>query len=342
MKDAMNNQSIHRYVVTLAGGGGKRLWPLSRISQPKQFLHVQGSVTLLEKTIERMHHFAPQERQYVVTTQAYAHDICQLVAEHVGTIITEPVARNTAPAILLSCLEIIKRDPQAVVMIVPADHVIYDEEKFNQAVEAASAYAEQHDTIVLVGIKPDRAATEYGYLEVIPETAQDAIVPVVRFHEKPTAQVAQWYYQNESMYWNAGIICAKAAVLIDEITIHAPEFVAGVTQYETLPSASIDYAVLEKSDNIAMVRADFGWSDVGSLASFMAAYAEKNKTEKIINLLGAADNRAFSKKPIIFAGVTNLCIIETNDMILVVDTQQMHRSAEIAECLKAQGFKEYT
>ena len=331
----------HRYVITLAGGGGKRLWPLSRTDQPKQLLPLYGSVTLLEKTIERMQVFAPRERQYLVTIEAYVHDIQRLIADRIGTIIPEPVGRNTAPAIALSCLEIIKHDSEAVVIIVPADHVIHDEEKFATALELACGYAHAYDKLVLLGVKPDRAATEYGYIETL-ASATHKVLPVIRFHEKPTAHVADWYYHNENMLWNSGIICAKASVLLDEITLHAPEIIAGIGQYETLQPSSIDYAVLEKSERVAVVSADFGWSDVGSLSSFMAAYADKNQPTKSINVLAAADNRSIAKKPVVFAGVTNVCIIETDDLIFVVDTQQMHRSAEIAEYLAAQGFREYT
>lgn len=335
----MNKQS-NRYVVTLAGGGGKRLWPLSRIGQPKQLVPFYGSMTLLEKTVERMRPFAPQERQYVVTTQTYAQNIQQLVGHMIGRIIIEPIARNTAPAITLSCLEILAEDQDAVVIFVPADHVIHDQEKFAQAIEAACLYAQEHDQIVLLGIKPHRAATEYGYIEM--HQPLEMISPVERFHEKPTADVAQWYFHNETMLWNSGIICARAAVLLREIQTYAPELIQNIEAYEALPSCSIDYAVLEKSKNSAVVRAEFDWSDIGSLATFVAEYAETNKAGQSIDVLGAAENRSIAKKTVIFAGVEHICLIETEDMIFVVDTRQMHRSAEIAEYLSAQGFREYT
>lgn len=335
----MNKQS-NRFVVTLAGGGGKRLWPLSRIDHPKQLLPFYGSMTLLEKTLERMQQFAPQERQYVVTTQTYAQNIQQLVGDKIGHTIIEPVARNTAPAITLSCLEIMKHDPDALIIFVPADHVIHDQEKFTQAIEVACAYAQKHDELVLLGIKPHRAATEYGYIEI--KQTSEQVNPVERFHEKPTADVAQWYFQNETMLWNSGIICVRAAVLLREIETYAPELIQNIAAYESLPSCSIDYAVLEKTKHIAVVSAEFDWSDIGSLATFIAAYAETNKSGQSIDVLGARENRSIAQKTVIFAGVEHICLIETEDIIFVVDARQMHRSAEISEYLSARGFREYT
>jgi mannose-1-phosphate guanylyltransferase len=333
------NTHHNRYVVILAGGGGKRLWPLSRIHQPKQLLPFYGSMTLLEKTVERMEACAPKERRFVVTTAAYEHAIQKLVGNAIQNVIVEPVAKNTAPALVLSALEIAKIDPHALLICVPADHVIHNQEKFTQAIEAACSYAENHDELVLLGIKPDRPATEYGYLEVAPSNS--SIHQVTRFHEKPTADVAQWYFQNEAMLWNSGIICVRASVLLQEIQTYIPELLAGIQTYDTLSSCSIDYALLEKTPHIAVVPADFGWSDIGSLSTFIAAYASKNQPTKSIDAPGAGDNQAIAKKTVVFAGVEQVCIIETDDMIFVTDARQLHRSAEIAEYLSHQGYQEY-
>lgn len=341
----MTMQSNHRYVITLAGGSGKRLWPLSRVHQPKQLLPFYGATTLLEKTIERMQSFAPREQQFVVTTQQYAHSIKQLLRNSIGKFVIEPLSRNTAPAILLSCLEIAKHDPEAVVICAPADHVIGDQNMFSTAITSACEYAQQQDVLVLLGVKPQYAATEYGYIEIGSQhnlSTPSQIFPVEKFHEKPSVEVAQWYAQSDTMLWNSGIICARVSVLLQEFSLHAPELLAGIDNYEKLPSCSIDYTILEKSSNIAVIRGDFSWSDVGSLTTFIAARDHENKIENSIALLGADDNKAYTQKMVIFAGVKNLCVIETNDVLFITHHDTTHRSAEIAEYLAEKGFQEYT
>lgn len=333
----------HRYIVTLAGGGGKRLWPLSRVHQPKQLLPFYGTTTLLEKTIERMQDFAPVERQWVVTTQQYASTIQTLLAGRIGKYVIEPLARNTAPAVLLSCLEISKIDPEAIAVFVPADHVIGDQNLFEDAINAACAYAEQYDHLVLLGIKPLYAATEYGYIELgLPASNASSIFSVARFHEKPSSEVAQWYYQHDTMLWNSGIICARVSVLLREFYEHAPSLPAAIDRYEQLSSCSIDYTILEKSNNIAVVRCHFAWSDVGNLATFIAARSYDYQKDQHVALFDASHNKAHTKKMVVFAGVENLCIIETDDVIFVAHQDAIHRSAEIAEYLSEKGFQKYT
>lgn len=327
------------YTVVLAGGSGKRLWPLSRTHLPKQLLPLTGSVTLLEKTLERVSLLVPRERCWLVTTALYLNPLRALVGDRVGNLLVEPCARNTAPAMLLSCNELAQRDPHAVVMFMPADHVIHDYEKFKQTVARAAQYAQTHDEIVLMGIPPKYAATEYGYIET-GALGDDGVFHVERFHEKPSQEVADWYSTMSSMLWNSGIICARVSVFLQEFAAHAPELVASLGAYEALPAVSIDYAVLEKSLRVAVIKADFGWSDVGTLETFIAA-ARCSQQQQGLELLGAQNNLVYAPKPVVLVGVEDLCVIDTGDFVCIMPREATTRSHEIAETLKNMGHKDY-
>jgi len=261
------------YVVILAGGSGKRLWPLSTPERPKQFLPLQGT-TLLETTVNRMAQVAASAVQMVVTTAMYADAVKKLVGHKIAQVVVEPLARNTAPAILLACKEIQQQAVDPVMICVPADHYIRETDRFVATVQAAVAYAKEHENIVLIGIQPTEPATTYGYIEPEYTAGEQKIFPVKRFHEKPTQSVAERYVQS-GMWWNSGIVCARSSVLMREFQLHAPALVDAIDTYETVPACSIDYAVLEKSSTVVVIKGDFFWSDVGSLETFTAAAGEQ-------------------------------------------------------------------
>jgi mannose-1-phosphate guanylyltransferase len=329
------------YSVMLAGGSGKRLWPLSRTSLPKQLLPLSGTRTLLENSLDRMAPLVSQERQWVVTTADYAADLQKLVGYRIGKLLVEPMGRNTGPAVLLSCLELVKQDPEAVALFVPADHVIGDQELFSQTIMRAYEYAAAHGRIALIGIQPKHAATGYGYIEMGAEVAPQ-IFGVTHFHEKPSAEVAQWYVENGSMLWNSGIVCARVQTLLQEFAAHAPELLAQSADYSLLPSLSIDYAILEKSQAVVVVRGDFAWSDVGTLDTFIAAVHDKQPQPAPIELLGSHNNLVYAKRPVILVGVENMCVIDTGDFLCVMPRDAGARSAEVVEMLKKMGHKQYT
>lgn len=334
-------EAPHIYTVMLAGGSGKRLWPLSRAHLPKQLLPLTGTVTLLENTLERMAALVPRERQWLITTQTYAAALQALVGERIGRLLVEPCGRNTAPAMLLSCLEIAKLDPDAVVVFMPADHVIDNHEKFTETLLRAQEYAVAHNQIILVGMQPTYAAAEYGYIET-GAILDKAVFHVERFHEKPSQEIADWYVTMNTMLWNSGIVCARVSTLLKEFAEHAPELVEQVGQYEAMPCVSIDYAVLEKSAHVAVIKGEFGWSDVGTLETYIAAAQESKAQKKGLELLGAQNNLVHAAKPVLLVGVENLCVIDTGDFLCVMPREMSVRSHEVAETLKKMGHKEYT
>ena len=263
------------YGVILAGGKGERLWPLSRQEFPKQLLHISQK-SLLEHTKDRLAHFIPESHILVITTQQQAHAIKPFFNNNPEALLCEPYAKNTAAAILLSCLHIAKIDPEAIILFSPADHYITDVNAFAHIQHRAIACSKQHDVITLIGIKPTYAATGFGYIEY---AKKDDFTRIVRFHEKPSLEQATHYAQIDTMLWNVGIFCAKASVFINEYKRLAPElyklvhsyFVSGNKEYyQQVESNSVDYVLMEKSTNLAVIPADFAWSDVGNLATFLS------------------------------------------------------------------------
>lgn len=214
----------HVYAVILAGGSGERLWPLSRKYRPKQLLTVGNQGTLLDQAIERLLPTIPAENIRISTTKRYEKIIHNYVGNRIGTTIIEPSSRNTGPAILLTCMKLYEHDPDAVIIFVPADPFIPKEDnyRFINYVNQALAFSQSHDCITLLGVKPTMPATGYGYIEYIDNETQ-APYKVVKFHEKPSLEVARNYMTMRTMLWNIGMFCGKASVFIDEFRYAAPD-----------------------------------------------------------------------------------------------------------------------
>lgn len=250
---------MKRAAVILAGGAGTRLYPLSSEENPKQFLKLFDGKSLLQKTYERLRDV---DAVYISTNAKYA-DKCR---EHLPgvPIITEPARRNTAPAIALCTFEIERQLSECVVAFLASDHYIADEDEFRRVLDRAYTYAEGHDDLVAIGIEATDPNTGYGYLE-IGEEIDAGIFRLRRFTEKPSREVAEQFLRSGNYAWNASMFVWRTSVFRRELERVAPE-IARVTNdnYESMPSISIDYALMEKASNVATVRGDFGWSDVGS------------------------------------------------------------------------------
>ena len=276
------------YPVIMAGGSGTRFWPLSRRLRPKQFLPLAGGAPLLAATVARLPPLARADRTYVVCGPQHAVAARKMVPQlPKGNFIVEPCARNTAPCVGLAALHVAARDPRGIIAMLPADHHIARPEAFREALAAASQLA-QSGSIATIGIRPNRPETGYGYLRVGPRIATKVkrvhANKVERFVEKPDVVTAARYLADGGYLWNSGIFVFRADVILEEIRrampvlgeqLDAIEASLGSPRYQrTLrrvfpdcPSISIDYGVMEKSHRIAVVPADFGWSDVGSFAA---------------------------------------------------------------------------
>lgn len=256
---------MKRAAVILAGGTGTRLRPLSSDENPKQFLKLFEGKSLLQKTWDRVARLLPADAIFVSTNTQYA-DKCR---EHLPLmpydhVLAEPARRNTAPAIALCTFEIEKRLGPCTVSFLASDHYIGREDEFVRVLDRAYRFAESHDELMTVGIEPDEPNTGYGYLKV-GATIEDEVLRVDGFTEKPDLARAEAFLASGQYIWNASMFVWRTDVFRRELTNAAPE-IANVTfaNYDSMPSISIDYALMEKAPRVATIRGDFEWSDVGS------------------------------------------------------------------------------
>jgi mannose-1-phosphate guanylyltransferase len=353
------------YAVILAGGGGTRLWPRSRQSQPKQFVDITGAgQTMIQATAERMNGLVPSERLFVVTGTQFAEMTrTQLPTLAADQIIIEPSGRNSAPAIGLACVHLYRRDANAVVAFLPADHVIPDNEGFLDALrrahEAASA-----GMIVTLGVTPTFAHTGYGYIKSGPRFSINGSSPlpiyhVERFLEKPNRTTAEYFLNEGGYYWNAGIFVCRADRMLAEIEHHLPDVSQRLQQilstldtdqantalesaWQTMPSISIDYGVIERAAQVAVVPLDAGWNDVGSWDALQAILEHDTQHNVIVKgetlAVGSEGNIVYSDKSFVaLVDVNDLVVVETDNALLIGHKSKMQRVKEVVEELRNQG-----
>ncbi|RLT08124.1 MAG: mannose-1-phosphate guanylyltransferase, partial [Planctomycetota bacterium] len=272
------------HAVILAGGSGTRFWPQSRRALPKQFLRFGSERTLLQETVERCRAFIPLERTWIVTGSAYlAETARQLPDLREGNVLIEPCGRNTAPCIGLAAIQLLATDPDAVMLVMPADQVIRTVEQFRTTVEQAVAVVQQSpESLVLFGAQPTYPATGFGYIQRGAEiSGQPGAFRVAAFREKPGLATAEQYVAAKEFFWNCGLFVWRAATILEQIERHQPEIGTRLkrlqaaigtekwdatlaAEFPQMPSISIDYAVLEQANSVAVVPAAFDWDDVGS------------------------------------------------------------------------------
>lgn len=330
------------YVVIMAGGSGTRFWPRSRRRLPKQFLNIVGDQPLLRSAVDNaVGSDGDRSRVLVVAGTAHQPLVEQCLPDVPrANLLYEPVGRNTAPAIGFACVEIARRDPRAVAAVLPSDHVIGNPVALRAALEAAAAAAAD-GAIVTIGIQPTRPETGYGYIARGDQIAVQRGQPVFRvssFVEKPKREVAERYLAAGNYFWNAGMFVFRVDVMLAAIRSHMPELSAGLDQlaaldsadapalarlYPQLPAQSIDYGVMERVDNVVMVVANFGWSDVGSWAALpevAALDANRNTVAGDSVLVDCADCvvDARGKRLVAVVGCRDLVVVDTEDALLVV------------------------
>jgi len=355
--------SNHVYGVILAGGSGTRFWPLSRERFPKQLLRIIGEGTLLQQTFERLLQHIGAKHMTVVTNDVQAESIRLQLSKWkddlVDNIILEPEGRNTAPAIALTALQLMHRDPEAVMVVVPADHVVTSAKKFTRAVQFATKLAEQGH-LVTFGIQPSRPETGYGYIQPNKRRrlrAQGAFVgySVARFVEKPDLPTAKRYCRSGNYFWNSGIFVWKAATILEEFALQqpiltkllnslqrqvgTPEFPAALRKaYAKMPSLSIDHAVMEHSARSVVVPVDFGWSDVGSWGS-LEEVAPLDKAGNVRNGniidIGSQNSVLFADRRLVATiGLDNMVVVDTPDATLVSSKEKVQEVRKVVEALK--------
>ncbi len=331
------------YCVIMAGGVGSRFWPLSRTSYPKQFLDILGvGKSLLRQTFERFNEIIPAENTYVVTNANYSNLVKQQLPEIPGeNILLEPYRRNTAPCIAYAAYRIKVKDPEARMVVAPSDHLILKEDVFRNVVGQGLKFVGDNDTILTIGIKPNRPETGYGYIQVDNEDKieDDDITfnKVKTFTEKPDIKLAKVFLESGEFFWNSGIFFWSVPTIIKAFKEFLPEinnsFMAGLQVYgtdkeeqfiqETYSSCkniSIDYGVMEKSDQVYVLTADFGWSDLGTWGSL---YEQKDKDKDGNVIIGDKVYLYDSKTSIINANNKRLAVIEGLEDFIVVDSEDV-------------------
>ena len=349
--------------VILSGGSGTRLWPLSREHYPKQYLHLLNGNTMLQETILRLKGLKSLSEPIIVCNTNHRFlvaDQCQQINIKNPTILLEPVGRNTAPAILASALQSLKNTENAVLLILSADHVIRDIEKFHQAINIGINQAEK-GKLVTFGIMPNEANTEYGYIKVS-ESLTKNVYNVDEFVEKPDLPTAKSYLNQGNYLWNSGMFVFDAISLIDELTSHSPDIVKSVRKavdnslkdldfirldkkaFESSPSNSIDCALMEKSDNVVVIPLDIGWSDVGS----WSALYDVSKKDKSGNVLKGDVTAKDTTNTYIHAsnhlvatvGVDNLVVVDTPDATFIASQDKAHLVKSVVESIQKKGRNE--
>lgn len=355
----------HFYPVILAGGSGTRFWPRSRRRLAKQVLALDGNQTMIQKTVERLLPLGAEKTFWIITNEFVSDAIqTQLPGIPPEQIVVEPEPRNTAPAIGLAAFLLERVAPGAIIGMFPADHVISDEKKFHKVLRRAIDIAEKEGNIVVMGVKPTRAETGYGYIET-GDKLDSELVRVTRFTEKPNQQRAEEFFSSSNYYWNSGMFVWSAATLSNALREHFSESSPYLEEiaaawgtkefektfadlYPKCENISIDYAVLEPrsakgqhSSNLLCLRADFGWNDLGSWAALYEHHAitQKNDGRNVVDgkhfyAVNAAGNYIYAPDKFVAAvGVDNLVVVETEDAILITTREHSQDVGKIVKYL---------
>ncbi len=365
----------HCFNVIIAGGRGTRFWPLSRAQRPKQLLKILSRKSLIDETAERVYRLGGRERTLVVTVAEQVGALRkELSALPKNNFIAEPLGKNTAPCIGLAALEVLRRDPKGIMVVLPADHWVADVKGFQRTLKSAVALAKRNDRLITIGIRPDYPETGYGYIMKSGRLAASdcAAFHVKRFIEKPDGATARKLIRQGSL-WNSGIFVWKASLLLELLKRFQPQIGAALvrigaaaagktlaipgpalrrrvdSEYSKMPNISIDFAVLEKAGaegQVVTVEADFGWSDVGSWSAvhrMLGKDAHGNAGNGRWVQVGANNCLIHSpERLVVLLGIDNAVVVDTPDAILVGDLNRSQEVRQIVDELRRQGLGRYT
>lgn len=340
--------------IILAGGSGSRLWPLSRELYPKQLLNINSDKSLLQTTFERLNTFMPAENIVSITNTKHSSNV-QLQLEHISqsvTVLSEPLAKNTAPAIAAAIKFIQTKGDDPVVLVVPSDHLIKNIRNFHETVKKGEKLA-QEGYIVTFGIEPDYPETGYGYINILKKPLLDGF-KVKEFVEKPDAKTAQKYIDAKTYFWNSGIFMFKVSTMLEEIKNLTPEIYSIMDEidftdsnkieyniFDKMPSISVDYAIMEKSDKIALVKLESDWNDLGSWQSiYDVSNKDKNNNVFLGHVLDEDSKNSLvysSSKLVATIGLENIVLVETEDAVLACRKDKTQDVKKIFDTLKKQN-----
>ncbi len=354
-------QRENLYVAIMAGGIGSRFWPKSRTVLPKQFLDILGvGRSLLQSTFDRFSKIVPQENIYIITGAPYRNLVQEQLPElPAEQIMAEPMRRNTGPCVAYMAYKLYQKNPKATFVVAPSDHLITDNDNFFKTIERAAHFAEHNDGLVTLGIKPHRPHTGYGYIQFLDEDLSDTglqgevegVRMVKTFTEKPNADMAQAFLDSGDFLWNAGIFVWRADVIKRSFEQYQPDMAnifaevgdsyntpeedkAILKAYEQCKNISIDYAIMEYADNVFVLPSSFGWSDLGNWTSLWEQHEKDylgNAVEGNGVIIYNSENcmvMAPDGKAVIVQGLTDYCVVDTKDVLLICHLSEEQRIKE--------------
>ena len=349
----------NNHLVIMAGGVGSRFWPMSTPDRPKQFIDVLGTgKTLLQLTVERFGTLVPAENVWVVTNEKYADIVAEQLPDMPrGNILCEPCRRNTAPCIAYVSWRIKSKDPKANIVVTPSDHVVMNVQEFQRVIGECMAFTAESDAIVTLGMKPTRPETGYGYIQAdlsSPSLRNKKIFRVDSFREKPDLETAEQYIKKNYYFWNAGIFIWNVSTIVNAFRVYQPksakifeallpiygtaeEQAAINEQFPKCENISVDYAIMEKAEEIFICPADFGWSDLGTWGSLLT----QSKRDLYGNALIGPDISVYEshncivhttqERKVVVQGLDGYIVAENDDTLLICKLSEEQRIKQFSE-----------
>ncbi len=362
----MTKKDGRLYAVIMAGGAGTRLWPRSRKSMPKQLLKIVSNRTMIQETVDRLTPLVDADHIIVVVGEAHFKEINEQLADvPTENILVEPEGKNTAPCIGLAATHIRSRDKDGVMVILPSDHLVVNGNRFRKTIKAAAEAARTRKCLVTIGIEPTLPETGYGYIQIGEklDTVQGEDVYVVEaFKEKPSRSTAQKFLKTGTYLWNSGMFVWTAETILEQIKTHLPALYEGLAKiegvigketerkvtekvYASLEPESIDFGVMEKAEDVVLLKGDFGWSDIGSWAAMEQIWPKDENgnflNAEVISIESTGNIIHSTKKLVAVIGLKDIVIIETEDAILVCAKEKAPDVRSVVDELKKRGLDTY-
>ena len=354
------------YAVIMAGGKGTRFWPLSREKRPKHLLNITGEKSIIQYTVDRVTPLVGKNNILIVTGASHSDEIREQLPQLPDeNILIEPVGRNTAPCIGLAAIHIRKKNPDAVMFVLPSDHLIAGTKSFLDSLTTAREMAKRGDCLVTIGISPKWPETGYGYMErgrLVDTIQKTSIYEVESFREKPDSATAEAFLRDGGFFWNSGMFIWKASTILNAIKRLLPDLYEGLLTiedslgtkheeeilsevYRDIKPVSIDYGVMEKAPGVSMIEGDFGWNDIGSWDALWDVLDKDeggNATRGNTISFDTSNSLIYSpKKMVALIGVEDLIVVETEDSLLICRRGSSQDVRRVVKRLEEKGMKEY-